>query len=143
MMMFFFQKGIVDTKWQDAIDIARAVNPGTKFSNATFSWYRNYFIKRYITNRKEVKSMGRGDRKKRHGKKSKKKTAKKEVAKKKVEKKKRVTIVQTVYDYFDQVGVDEADFEKTKKRVLKVKPDSAFNEQHMSYYRQKYRQDNE
>ena len=138
MMMFFFQKGILDTTWKDAIDIARAVHPGTKFSNATFSWYRNYFTKRYIT-KKGSTHMERGDKKK-HSKKSKKvvKKATKKGAEKKG--KKRVTIIQTVFDYFDKVGVDKAKFAAVKKRVLRVKPDSAFNEQHLSYYRQKYRE---
>ena len=64
------------------------------------------------------------------------------VTKKGAEKKgkKRVTIIQTVFDYFDKVGVDKAKFPAVEKRVLRVKPDSAFNEQHLSYYRQKYRE---
>lgn len=142
MNMFFFQRSIVDTTWEDAVSIARAIKPGTKFSASSFSWYRNHFIKRYMK-RKEVTSMGRGDRKKKRGKKAKKKTTKKAVKKTTKKKKKVQTIQSIVLDYFDQVGPDEAKYEKTKARVLKVHPDSAFNKSHMGWYRSKWREINE
>lgn len=148
MMMFFFQNGIVDTQWKDAIKIARAVRPGTKFNNASFSWYRNLFVSRYIL-RKDSK-MGRGDKKNRRKdkkgkktKKGKKSTRRGAVKKTTTSKKKKKTIQSIVLDYFDQVGVDDAKYEKTKARVLKAHPDSAFNKTHMGWYRAKWHEEND
>lgn len=155
MMMFFFQNGIVETTWEDAIKIARAVKPGTKFNAASFSWYRTMFISRYIL--RKGSKMGRGDRKKRSHKKTEKVRSKKRgraaerttsKKKKKVEKvkkgkKKKKTIQSIVLDYFDQVGVDKAKYEKTKARVLKVHPESAFQESHMAWYRGKWHEVND
>ena len=58
-------------------------------------------------------------------------------------KKKKRTIQSIVLDYFDQVGVDNAKFEKTKARVLKVHPDSAFKESHMGWYRSRWHEVND
>ena len=69
------------------------------------------------------------------------KSVSKDVAKK--GKKKKKTIQGIVLDYFDEVGPEEAKYEKTKKRVVKVHPDSAFNKAHMGWYRSKWREINE
>jgi len=148
MNMFFFQNTILGVTWEDAVTIARAIKPGTKFSGSSFSWYRNHFIQQFMS-RKEVKVMGRGDKKKKlHGKKHDKKGVTKEVTKKATKKvakkgKSKETIQSIVLAYFDLVGPEKATFEKTKARVLKVHPDSAFGPSHMGWYRAKYREINE
>jgi len=144
LMMFLFQRGIVDTTWNDAVDLARAVKPGTRFSASSFSWYRNHFIQKYMK-RKETPLMSKKKKKNKGKKKVRSVPKKKRITGKKAAKKgpKKPTIQSIVLDYFDDVGVDDATFEKTRKRVLRVHPSSAFKETHMGWYKSKYREINE
>ena len=47
--MMLFQRGIIDLTWEDCVDVVRAIRPGTKFNSSCFSWYRNHFVKTYMT----------------------------------------------------------------------------------------------
>lgn len=74
---------------------------------------------------------------------SKKKTKKKR--KKRVQKsvktKKYVrgSLIKSIYAYFDDVGVDEATYIETYKLAKSIKPDTAFNKYHFSWYKNDYK----
>lgn len=97
--------------------------------------------------------MGRGDRPKKGKKKPKRRrtpaerrTKAKAISSKRVkkEKKKRVTITGAIFAYFDKVRAQHGDlkkisYERTLKIAKMVKPTTAFNKGHFSWYRNAYR----
>ena len=48
-------------------------------------------------------------------------------------------IGQAIREYFDEVGVDNALYEESKKRALKVNPNSKYDKSHFSWYKNDYR----
>jgi hypothetical protein len=75
-----------------------------------------------------------------------KKTTKKKVTKTKASKTKatsnykRGTLTHSIYEYFDKVGVDNADYEKALSIAQNALPTTKFNKNHFSWYRNKYRE---
>lgn len=57
----------------------------------------------------------------------------------KVKKERKNSIAKALYALFDDRGVDKTSFEKAQKVAQSVKEDSAFNEQHFSWYKNQYR----
>jgi len=57
----------------------------------------------------------------------------------KVKKEQKNSIAKALYALFDDRGVDKVSFEKAQKVAQSVKEDSAFNEQHFSWYKNQYR----
>lgn len=53
----------------------------------------------------------------------------------------RVSIGSTIYEYFDKVGVEKATFVKALQLAKRVKPGTAFNEGHLSWYQNTYRKE--
>lgn len=108
------------------------------------------FPKKLTKFMRKESEMGRGDRKKRHPKKKRatrkrtpaeRKTRAKAVSskRKKKPKKKRITITALMYAYFDKVGLEKIKYERAKRIAQQVKPDTKFNRQHFSWYRNQYR----
>lgn len=64
-------------------------------------------------------------------------------SKKKVVKKRRISLCSQIWDWFDKVGVDEVTYDDCKAFALKAKPDSKFNKNHFSWYKNKYREQQE
>ena len=56
---------------------------------------------------------------------------------------KRGSLSAVIYAHFDKVGVDEAKFEKTLEIAKATKPDTKYNRYHFSWYKNKYRQQQE
>lgn len=67
-----------------------------------------------------------------------KKTSPKEKDKKK-KGYKRGSLMKSIYDYFDEVGVDSAKYEATEKLAKKIMPSTKFNKAHFSWYKNDYR----
>ncbi len=44
-----------------------------------------------------------------------------------------------IREYFDEVGVDEADYEHSKGIALKIMPQSKYSKSHFSWYKNDYR----
>lgn len=117
-----------------------------------FSGKRTMPVKLQSYIRKE-NLMGRGDRPKKGKKKPKRRrtpaerrTKAKAISSKRVkkEKKKRVTITGAIFAYFDKVRAQHGDlkkisYERTLKIARMVKPTTAFNKGHFSWYRNAYR----
>ena len=60
-------------------------------------------------------------------------------SKKKVKKYQRGSLIHKIYAYFDEVGIDNVTYDKTEKLAKKIKPDTAFNKYHYSWYRNDYK----
>ena len=60
-------------------------------------------------------------------------------SKKKVKKYQRGSLIYKIYAYFDEVGIDNVTYDKTEKLAKKIKPDTAFNKYHYSWYKNDYR----
>ena len=56
---------------------------------------------------------------------------------------KRGSLSAAVYAYFDKVEVDEAKYDDVLALAKKIMPKTKFNKYHLSWYKNKYRQDHE
>lgn len=55
----------------------------------------------------------------------------------------RGSLGKAIYAYFDEVGVDNAIYEKSLEIAKKIMPNTKYNKGHYSWYRNKYREMNE
>lgn len=78
---------------------------------------------------------------KRVAKKTTKKTASKGSKKKAESGYKRGSLNAAIMELFEKNGVDEVTLEQAQKVAKKVKPDSPFNANHLAWYKNKYRND--
>ena len=58
---------------------------------------------------------------------------------KKVKRYQRGSLIKAMYDYFDKVGVDDSKYEVAEKLAKSIKPDTAFNKYHFSWYRNDFK----
>ena len=62
-----------------------------------------------------------------------------EKVKKKTKKYKRGTLIHKIYAYFDEAGIENVTYDATEKLAKKIKPDTAFNKYHYSWYKNAYK----
>lgn len=51
----------------------------------------------------------------------------------------RGSLIKKMYEFFDQVGLDEATYDKCLKLAKSIKKDTKFNHYHHAWYRNDYR----
>ena len=66
-------------------------------------------------------------------------TISKKTKKKKTKRYQRGSLIKAMYDYFDKVGVDDSKYEVAEKLAKSIKPDTAFNKYHFSWYRNDFK----
>jgi len=66
-------------------------------------------------------------------------TISKKTKKKKAKRYQRGSLIKAMYDYFDKVGVDDSKYEVAEKLAKSIKPDTAFNKYHFSWYRNDFK----